>query len=118
MAYSFSVNNTTSEGENQMFRLEETEIAKAIDRCRELHPTVRAVTGTFGEYTVTGSNAGTAYTVKCYRDPEGFKTVDCSCKTRDGVACKHGVAALALHIYCAMVRQIITRRAARLARSH
>jgi hypothetical protein len=99
-----------------MFRLEETEIAKAIDRCRELHPTVR-VTDTFGVYMVTGSTANAIYKVSCFRDSEGFKTVDCSCKTRDGVACKHGVAALALHIYCAMVRQIITRRAARLARS-
>lgn len=100
-----------------MFRLEETEIAKAIDRCRELHPTVR-VTDTYGVYMVTGSQPHTLYKVSCYRDPEGFKTVDCTCKTRDGVACKHGVAALALHIYCAAVRQIIERRAARLARSH
>ena len=33
-----------------MFRLEDTEIANAVDRCRELHPTVRVVA--FGEYTV------------------------------------------------------------------
>jgi hypothetical protein len=97
-----------------MFRIEETEIGKAIERCRELHPTVRVVA--FGEYTVTGSGQGSLYTVKCYRDEEGFKTVDCSCQTKDGVACKHGVAALTLHLYMAMVRMILQRRAARLAR--
>jgi uncharacterized Zn finger protein len=100
-----------------MFRLEDTEIAKAVDRCRELHPTVR-LTDTFGVYTVTGSESNKLYKVSCYRAPKGFKTIDCTCKTRDGVACKHAVAALALHIYCATVRQIMQRRAARLARSH
>jgi len=97
-----------------MFRLEETEISKAIDRCRELHPTVRVIA--FGEYTVTGSEQGSLYTVKCYRDSEGFKTIDCSCQTKDGVACKHGMAAVALHIYLATVQMIAARRRARLAR--
>jgi uncharacterized Zn finger protein len=97
-----------------MFTLETTQISKAVERCRELHPTVRVIA--FGEYTVTGSEQGSIYTVKCYRDEEGMKTVDCSCKTKDGVACKHGVAALALHLYMATVQMIITRRAARLAR--
>ncbi len=97
-----------------MFRLEQTEISKAIERCRELHSTVRIVV--FGEYTVTGSK-GTIYTVKCYRDEQGFKTVDCSCQTRDGVACKHGVAALGMHIYLATVQVIVKRRAQRMARS-
>jgi hypothetical protein len=84
-----------------MFRLEETEIAKAIERARELHPIVRIVR--FGEYIVSGSK-GARYIVKCYRDREGFKTVDCSCKTRDFTACKHGVAALPLHIHMAATR--------------
>jgi hypothetical protein len=97
-----------------MFRLEETEISKAIDRCKELHPTVRVIA--FGEYSVTGSKEGTNYTVKCYRDEEGMKTVDCSCHTRDGVACKHGMAAVAMHIYLATVQMIAARRASRLAR--
>jgi hypothetical protein len=97
-----------------MFRLEETEISKAVDRCREMHPTVRVIA--FGEYSVTGSQPGSLYTVKCFRDEEGFKTVDCSCKTRDGVACKHSVAALALHLYMAAVQMVIRRRAARIAR--
>jgi hypothetical protein len=98
-----------------MFRLEETEISKAVDRCKEMHPTVRVIA--YGEYTVTGSRAGSLYTVKCYRDSEGFKTVDCSCKTSDGVACKHGMAAVALRLYLATVQMIIRRRAARLART-
>jgi hypothetical protein len=98
-----------------MFRLEETDIAKATERAKELHPTVRVIA--YGEYTVTGSQAGTLYTVKCYRDTEGFKTVDCTCQTRDGVACKHGMAAVALHLYMAAVEMIIRRRAARLART-
>lgn len=97
-----------------MFILEETEISKAVDRCRELHPTVRVIT--FGEYTVTGSGQGSLYTVKCYRDEEGMKTVDCSCQTKDGVACKHGMAAVAMHIYLATVQIIVARRRARLTR--
>jgi hypothetical protein len=102
-------------GFNEMFRLEETKISKAVDRCKELHPTVRVIT--FGEYIVTGSREATIYTVKCYRDERGFKTVDCSCKTRDGVACKHGIAALTLHLYMAMTQEIMKRVAARRARA-
>jgi hypothetical protein len=98
-----------------MFRLEETELSKAIDRCKEMHPTVRVIA--YGEYSVTGSTAGTVYTVKCFRDDEGFKTVDCSCKTRDGVACKHAIAALGMHLYLAQVQMILTRRAQRIARA-
>ncbi len=98
-----------------MFRLEDTDVTKAVERAKELHPTVRV--SAYGEYTVTGSQAGTLYTVKCYRDAEGFKTVDCSCQTRDGVACKHAMAAVALHLYMAAVEMIIRRRAARLART-
>ncbi len=98
-----------------MFRLEETELSKAIDRCREMHPTVRVIA--YGEYSVTGSKEGSVYTVKCYRDNEGFKTVDCSCQTRDGVACKHGIAALGMHLYLAQVQMILRRRAARTHRT-
>lgn len=97
-----------------MFRLEDTEISSAVDRCRELHPTVRVIA--FGEYSVTGSKEGSAYTVKCYRDLEGMKTVDCSCRTRDGLACKHGMAAVAMHLYLATVQMVLQRRAARLSR--
>jgi hypothetical protein len=97
-----------------MFVIEETELAQAIKRARELHPVVRVVA--FGEYTVTGSK-GNIYTVKCYRDQRGFKTVDCTCKTRDGVACKHGMAAVALHLYMAAVQMVVRRRAQRIARS-
>ncbi len=98
-----------------MFRLEDTDIAKAVERAKELHPTVRVIA--YGEYTVTGSQPGTLYTVKCYRDEQGFKTVDCTCQTRDGVACKHSMAAVALHLYMATIEMIIRRRAARLART-
>ncbi len=97
-----------------MFRLEDTDVTKAVERAKELHPTVRVIA--YGEYTVTGSQAGALYTVKCYRDSEGFKTVDCTCQTRDGVACKHGMAAVALHLYMATIEMIIRRRAARIAR--
>jgi hypothetical protein len=98
-----------------MFRLEETDLSKAIDKCKELHPTVRVIA--FGQYNVTGSTAGTVYTVKCYRDDEGFKTVGCSCATRDGIACKHSMAALGMHLYLAQVQMILTRRAQRIARA-
>jgi hypothetical protein len=94
-----------------MFRIEETELARAIEAARRLHPTVRAVA--FGEYIVTGSEPGVTYTVKCYRDPQGYKTIDCTCKTRDGVACKHAMAAVALHLYMALCKEIVKRRARR-----
>jgi hypothetical protein len=86
-----------------MFTIEETEIAAAIERAKVLHPRVRMIE--FGTYEVTGSKAGSTYTVKCYRDGRGHKTIDCTCKTRDGVACKHGMAAVALHIAMAAQRR-------------
>lgn len=98
-----------------MFRLEETESSKAVDSCRELHPTVRVIA--FGEYTVRGSRPGSSYTIKCYRDEQGFKTIDCTCKTRDDVACNHGVVALALHLYIATAQMIAARIAQRRARN-
>jgi hypothetical protein len=94
-----------------MFRIEETELARAIEAARKLHPTVRVVA--FGEYTCTGSNPLRIYTVKCYRDPQGFKTIDCTCKTQDGVACKHSMAALALHLYMAAVRYAVAHKVQR-----
>jgi hypothetical protein len=80
-----------------MFIIEETEIAKAIDRARELHPKVRMVR--FGWYEVTGST-GRTYAVRCWRE-RGQKIVDCTCATRDGIACKHGMAAVPLHSFMA-----------------
>ncbi len=77
-----------------MFIIEQTEISKAVERAKELHPKVRMVT--FGLYEVTGSQ-GNAYAVRCWRE-SGQKAVDCTCPTRDGVACKHGMAAVSLHI--------------------
>jgi hypothetical protein len=77
-----------------MFALEETEISKAIDRARELHPVVRVVR--FGEYTVTGSK-DSAYAVRCYRGEDGLKYCDCTCKTRDGVACNGSSCASSLY---------------------
>lgn len=84
-----------------MFRLEDTKLESAIKRAKELHPKVRMQM--FGIYEVTGSK-GNTYMVSCYRDEEGFKTVDCECTTRDGVACKHGLAAVPLHRYVASYR--------------
>ena len=83
-----------------MFALETTEISRAIENARALHPKVRMIH--FGEYEVSGSK-GNTYTVRCYRD-RGRKIVDCQCKTRDGVACKHGMAAVSLHIALAAQR--------------
>lgn len=77
-----------------MFTLETAEISRAIEKAKALHPKVRMIR--FGEYAVTGSR-GNTYTVRCYRD-RGQKVVDCGCRTRDGVACKHGMAAVSLHI--------------------
>jgi hypothetical protein len=80
-----------------MFIIEETPIAKAIANAKALHPKVRMVR--FGLYEVTGSK-GNTYIVRCWRDRAG-KNVDCSCATRDGIACKHGMAAVPLHSYAA-----------------
>ena len=80
-----------------MFIIEKTPIAKAIENAKALHPVVRMVR--FGLYTVTGSK-GNEYIVRCWRE-NGQKVVDCTCATRDGVACKHGMAAVPLHSYAA-----------------
>ncbi len=85
-----------------MFAIGKTEIAKAIDRAKKLHPKVRMVR--FGLYEVSGSK-GNTYIVRCWRDANG-KCVGCTCKTQDGVACKHGMAAVALHLYMARLRQV------------
>jgi hypothetical protein len=84
-----------------MFIIEETKIDRAIDRAKELHPKVRMIE--FGTYAVSGSK-GTEYMVKCFR-AAGQKVVACTCKTRNGTACKHGVAALLLHIHMAARRR-------------
>ena len=95
-----------------MFALEETELSRAVERAKALHPTVRIIG--FGKYSVTGSQAGSLYTVRCWKE-NGKRWVDCTCKTADGIACKHGVAAVALHIYMATVKMIMERRARRTA---
>jgi hypothetical protein len=84
-----------------MFTLETTEVARAIENARALHPKVKM--RRFGEYEVSGSK-GNAYTVKCYRD-RGQRVIDCECPTRDGIACKHGMAAVSLHIGLAAQRR-------------
>ncbi len=83
-----------------MFALETTDLSRAIQKAKALRPKVRMTS--FGEYKVTGSK-GTEYTVKCYRF-FGEKVVNCSCKTKDGVACKHGVSAVLLHLHVAATR--------------
>jgi hypothetical protein len=80
-----------------MFRLGTADLNKAIERARSLHPKVKCVT--FGLYKVTGSK-GNIYLVRCWKERTG-KFVDCSCQTKDGVACKHGVAAIPLHSFMA-----------------
>ena len=64
-----------------MFRLEETEIAKAIQRARELHPMVRIIK--FGDYLVSESR-GNRHTVRCYRAAR-------HAASRDGEAREHAV---------------------------
>lgn len=80
-----------------MFRLGTVNLSQAIDRARSLHPKVKCVV--FGLYEVTGSR-GNTYLVRCWKEQSG-KYIDCSCKTRDGVACKHGMAAIPLHSFMA-----------------
>ena len=83
-----------------MFAIETTDLSRAIQNAKALHPKVRMVN--FGKYTVTGSK-GNEYTVKCYK-LFGEKVIECNCRTKDGVACKHGVAALPLHLHVAAQR--------------
>ena len=83
-----------------MFAIETTDMRRAIQNAKALHPKVRMIR--FGEYAVSGSK-GNDYTVKCYRF-FGEKVVDCNCKTKDDVACKHGVSALLLHLHVAAQR--------------
>ena len=83
-----------------MFALETTDLSRAIQNAKVLRSKVRMVR--FGEYAVTGSR-GNSYTVKCYRF-FGEKVVDCNCPTKDGVACKHGVSAVLLHLHVAATR--------------
>jgi hypothetical protein len=99
-----------------MFKLEETEIGKAIDRCKEIKPTMRVIQ--FGTYTVTSSRNDGKYIVRCYRDTEGFKVVDCNCKAgQNDKPCFHGMAAVSLHMYLAEVQMILKRRTTHLARA-
>jgi hypothetical protein len=84
-----------------MFIIEETNIAGAIKRAKDLHPKVRMIE--FGVYSVTGSK-GNTYTVRCQRQSIG-KVVDCTCKTKDFTACKHAMAAVSLHIEVARRRK-------------
>jgi len=83
-----------------MFNLETTRLEKAIQNAKALHPKVKMIQ--FGSYQVSGSR-GNTYTVKCYR-LFGEKIVECSCPTKEGVACKHGVAAVTLHLHVAAQR--------------
>jgi hypothetical protein len=83
-----------------MFALETTDLSRAIKNAKALRPKVRMTR--FGVYQVSGSK-GNEYTVKCYRF-FGEKVVECNCKTKDGVACKHGAAALPLHLHVAATR--------------
>jgi hypothetical protein len=83
-----------------MFIIEDTPIARAIQNAKALHPKVKMVE--FEKYEVTGSK-GRTYTVRCSRRNEQ-KVVDCTCQTRDFTACKHGMAAVSLHIAVARQR--------------
>lgn len=84
-----------------MFALETTDLSRAIQNAKALRPKVRMIC--FGEYKVTGSK-GNEYTVKCYRF-FGEKVVDCNCKTRDGIACKHAASVIMLHLHVAATRR-------------
>lgn len=84
-----------------MFALETAKLDDAIEKAKQLHPKVKMAC--FGEYQVTGST-GNDYTIRCYRSAAGLKIVDCSCQTKDGVTCQHGLAAASLHIAVARQR--------------
>ncbi len=91
---------TQKQEKRTVFNLETTELGRAINKAKALRPKVRMVR--FGEYRVSGSK-GNEYTVKCYRF-FGEKVIECNCLTKDGVACKHGVSAVLLHLHVAATR--------------
>ena len=76
-----------------MFIYERASLANATQRARDLRPTVKA--NPEGGFTVSGSK-GDDYTVTV-RVVNDLHIVDCTCETRDSIACKHGIAAFALH---------------------
>lgn len=74
-----------------MFIIERASLSNATARARELRPTVIAKKE--GGFTVSGSQ-GNEYTVTV-RVVNDLHIVDCTCETRDSIACKHGIAAFA-----------------------
>jgi uncharacterized Zn finger protein len=84
-----------------MFIIEDTQLERAIERAKDLHPKVRMIR--FGEYVVSSSRGSVEYVVKCFR-AANQKVVACSCPTKNGIACKHGVAAASLHVGLARQR--------------
>jgi uncharacterized Zn finger protein len=74
-----------------MFIIERASLVKATQRARELQPTV--IADGMGGYRVSGS-AANDYTVTIRRVND-FHIVNCTCETRDSIACKHGIAAFA-----------------------
>jgi uncharacterized Zn finger protein len=76
-----------------MFIVERADLSRAAARARDLRPTV--IPDGRGGYRVSGSQ-GNQYTVTV-RTVNELTVIDCECETRDSIACKHGVAAYALH---------------------
>ncbi len=87
-----------------MFILEDNDLVKrAAERCRKNKPKIKVKR--FGSYYVSSSTEGEWYDVYCTRSPNGDKVVSCSCPTRDGLVCYHGVAAATFHIAMAKQQQ-------------
>jgi hypothetical protein len=87
-----------------MIELKSTEqMAKAIERARQLKPFVR-VRG-FRWYEVKSSNGENIYTIHFYKSGKQ-RLAECTCKTGErGLICYHVAGAAAVHIGIASMRR-------------
>lgn len=85
-----------------MIEVNKETIQRAINRSFQRKG--RVVMIRFGMYSVTG-DTGSINLVRCFRNEQGRKIVDCTCKAgRSGMACYHIGGALALHVHIAKQR--------------
>lgn len=89
-----------------MFILKAKEqLERAIAKAKQIRPAVKF--DHFGRYRVSGSKGG-FYTVVCKKSNNGYKTVECTCKSAEkGLVCYHAAAALSLHVGLARQRQTV-----------
>jgi uncharacterized Zn finger protein len=84
-----------------MIKLETKSMTKAIERAKNIHPTVRVISANERSYAVTGSK-GDVYTVR-FAVASGHKLGECNCPARD--LCYHIAAAASVNIAVQSMRR-------------